>query len=102
MNNTFNSKRNNVVLKVQDNHTDLIDLKNLLEKSKPIKKKESLRGLIIGYIITGLGIIALIATILINRLVDRAYFSDINILFIMAVSLFTLGFGFYILIKESR
>lgn len=94
--------RNNVTLKVLSNEVKLTDLKELLKRSKQSKKKVDNKGLIIGYLIVGLGILALIATIIINRLVDREYFPDATIIFIMIVSLITLLFGFYILIKESR
>lgn len=93
--------KNNVTLKVIDNEVKLTDLKELLEKSKPKKKKKDNKGKIIGYSIVTLGILSLIATIIINRFIDREYFPDANIIFIMIVSLVTLTFGFYILAKES-
>jgi len=101
---TTNKKksRNNVTLKVLSNEVKLTDLKELLNRSSYVKKKVDNKGKIIGYLIVGLGILSWIATIIINRLVDREYFPDANIIFIMIVSLVTLIFKFYILIKESR
>jgi len=94
--------RNNVTLKVIDNEVKLTDLKELLQKNKPKINKKDNKGKIIGYSIVTLGILSLIATIIINRFIDREYFPDANIIFIMIVSLVTLSFGFYILAKESR
>ena len=101
--NTKNNSRQNVVLKVQPHELNLTDLKELLQKSKS-KKKEKIdkKGKIIGYSITSLGIITFISSLLINRLVDREYFPDSTIIFIMGVSIFILVLGFYILAKETR
>lgn len=95
------SKKNrNVTLKVISNEVKLTDLKELLKKGKTKRKKNKI-GLIIGYIIVVLGIISLISSILINRFIDREYFSDFNIIFIVGVSIFALILGFYIVIKET-
>lgn len=96
------NKNRNVTLKVLDNEVKLTDLKELLDKNKPVKKKVSKGGLIFGYFVIVLGILALSATIVINRVVSREYFPDSTIIFIMIVSLLTLVFGFYVVIKESR
>ena len=96
-----NSKRDSVVLKVQPQELNLTDLKELLEKSKSQKKEKDNKGKIIGYAIRFLGFFALIASLIINRLVDREYFPDLSIIFIMGVSILTLFFGFYILIRET-
>ncbi len=95
--------KNTPTLKVQAQETNLTDLKELLKKSK-LKKKEktSKKGLILGIIIAFIGILALIATLLINHYVDREYFSDITIIFTIGVSLFALLLGFYIIIKEIK
>lgn len=94
------TKKNNVPIKVISNETNLTDLKELLKKRQSNKKKNDKRGLIIGYVIIVLGILSLISSILINRLVDREYFPDSTIIFIIGVSIFSLIFGFYIVIKE--
>lgn len=96
------NKKNNVTLKVIPNEVNLTDLKDLLKKSEVNKRKENKKGIIIGYIIVILGIISLISSILINRLVDREYFPDSTIIFIIGVSIFSLIFGFYIVTKEIR
>lgn len=96
------NKRQAVTIKVQPQELNLTDLKELLQKSKRIKKKKNNKGKIIGYVISFIGIIALISSLIINRLVDREYFPDITIIFIMGVSILTLLFGFYILTKEAR
>lgn len=95
------SNKNNVPIKVISNEVNLTGLKDLLKKSQPTKKNRSKKGLVIGYIIIVLGILSLISSILINRLVDREYFPDSTIIFIMGVSIFSLIFGFYIVIKET-
>lgn len=95
------TKKNNVPIKVISNETNLTDLKELLKKRQSNKKKNDKRGLIIGYVIIVLGILSLISSILINRLVDREYFPDSTIIFIIGVSIFSLIFGFYIVIKET-
>ena len=96
------NKRDTVTLKVQPQELDLTSLKELIKKSKFEKKqKKDRKGLIIGIIITILGVLALIASLLINRYVDREYFSDLVIIFIMGVSLFTLIVGLVIVAKES-
>jgi len=95
------TNKNNVPIKVISNETNLTDLKELLKKRQSNKKKNDKRGLIIGYVIIVLGILSLISSILINRLVDREYFPDSTIIFIIGVSIFSLIFGFYIVIKET-
>jgi len=95
------TKKNNVPIKAISNETNLTDLKELLKKRQSNKKKNDKRGLIIGYVIIVLGILSLISSILINRLVDREYFPDSTIIFIIGVSIFSLIFGFYIVIKET-
>lgn len=94
--------RKNITLKVQPQEMNLTDLKELLEKSKSKKKTYDSKGKIIGYIITVLGFFSLILSLIINRLVDSEYFSDVSIIFILSVSIITLLFGFYILIRETR
>ena len=97
------SKRDNIILKVQPQELNLTDLKELLKKSKSKPKRNKVNtGKNIGYIITTLGILALISSLIINRFVDQEYFTDANIIFIMSVSIITLLFGFYILIRETR
>lgn len=95
-------RNRNVTLKVLDNEVKLTDLKELLDKSKQVKKKSNKSGLLFGYFVVILGILSLCATILINRVVDREYFPDSTIIFIMVSSFLILLFGFYILYKESR
>lgn len=94
-------KRDNVIIKIQPQEMNLTELKELLKKRKKGKKKKNKKGKIIGYVITFIGIIALILSLIINRLVDREYFPDSVIIFIMGVSILSLLFGFYILIKEN-
>lgn len=96
------NKKNNAILKVIPNEQKLTDLNELLKYNKSITKKENKNGMVLGYIILTLGIMSLIASIIINELVDREYFSDSVIIFIVGVSLFSLLFGFYIVIKETR
>lgn len=95
-------KKENVTIKVQPQELNLTDLKELLKKSKSKKRKQDNKGLIIGYIITLLGIISLMFSLIVNRVIDREYFPDSTIIFILGVSLFTLIFGFYIIIRETR
>lgn len=96
------NKRDTVTLKVQPQELDLTSLKELIKKSKVVKKpKKDKKGIIIGIAITILGVLALIASLLINRYVDREYFSDLTIIFIMGVSIFTLILGLVIVVKET-
>ena len=77
-----------------------VDVAKLEDAKFEIKKKDK-KLLAIGVFISMLGIIALIITLVANRVVDREYISDTGIAIMAITSILIECFGAFILINES-
>ena len=72
-----------------------------LENAKYVKSKKKNSLLPIGVIIAILGLIALIISLIANRIVDREYLSDTAITLMLVISIIIETFGAFIIISES-
>lgn len=72
-----------------------------VEDAKYVNQKRNKKLLAIGVIISLLGIIALIITLIANRIVDREFISDNSIALMVIASILIECFGAFIIINES-
>lgn len=72
-----------------------------LEEAKFTRKKKNKSLVGIGVFIVILGIIALIISLVANRIIDREFLSDSSITLMMVASIIIEGFGAFIIITES-
>lgn len=89
-----------------NNTNDIIEQKKeetsiKLEEAKFSKRKNN-KLLLVGVFIVTLGIIALILSLIANRIVDREFLSDNSITLMMIASIIIEGFGAFIIINESN
>ena len=102
-NNYVNVEDNNISKQEKDEKVIVEEINNItkLENAKYIKniKKRSL--LPIGVVIAMLGLIALIISLIANRIVDREFLSDNAITLMLITSIIIEGFGAFIIINES-
>ena len=79
------------------NNVNVAKLENA--KFSRVKKNKSL--LAIGVLISILGLIALLISLVANRIIDREYISDSAINLMLCASLIIEGFGAFIIINET-
>jgi len=99
-------KVSNVISKQEIVEKEIIEeIKNIkvakLEDAKYSTKKRDKSLLVIGVFISLLGIIALILTLIANRIVDREFINDFAIALMVAASIIIEGFGSFIIISEA-
>ena len=72
-----------------------------IEEPKYQKKKTNKGLLSIGIIISTLGLIALILTLIANRIIDKDFISDQAVMLMTFISLVIEGFGTFIILNET-
>ena len=72
-----------------------------IEDAKFSKKKRNNKLLLVGLFLSVLGIIALILSIIANRLIDRQFLSDSSVLIMIIISIIIELFGAFIIINET-
>lgn len=72
-----------------------------VENAKYVVKKKDKTLLAIGVLISLLGIVALILSLIANRLIDREFISDSAVTLMICASIIIEGFGAFIIINES-
>ena len=72
-----------------------------LEDAKFVKDKKKKSLLPIGIIISILGLVALLISLVANRIIDREFLSDTSITIMLIISIIIEGFGAFIIINES-
>lgn len=100
--NYVNKDNNNISEQEKDEKIIVEEINNVtkLENAKYIKNKKS-NLLPIGVVIAILGLIALIISLVANRIVDREYLSDTAITLMLIISIVIETFGAFIIINES-
>lgn len=101
--NYVNIVDNNISEQEKDEKIIVEEINNItkLENAKYIKSKRKNSLLPIGVIIAILGLIALIISLIANRIVDREYLSDTAITLMLVISIIIETFGAFIIISES-
>jgi len=100
-------KINNIVknkkIKINEQNIEDIKFENIarVENAKYKQSKKNKHLLAIGVIISILGIIALIVTLIANRIVDKEFISDQAIALMVVASILIEIFGAFIIINES-
>lgn len=101
--NYVNIEDNNIS-KQEKNEKDIVEeINNItkLENAKYVKNKKKNSLLPIGVIIAILGLVALIISLIANRIVDREFLSDTAITLMLVTSIIIETFGAFIIISES-
>jgi len=91
------NKINDIVEKKEEQNTVVAKLEN----AKYSIKKRNKHLLAVGVVISLLGIIALIITLIANRIVDKEFISDNAIIMMVIASILIEIFGAFIIINES-
>ncbi len=101
--NYVNIEDNNISEQEKDEKIIVEEINNItkLENAKYIKSKKKKNLLPIGVVIAILGLIALIISLIANRIVDREYLSDTAITLMLVISIIIETFGAFIIISES-
>ena len=101
--NKINDIVDNKKVKIEEQIVDEIKIHNVakLENAKYGKSKKNKHLLAIGVIISLLGIIALIVTLIANRIVDKEFISDNAIILMTIASILIEIFGAFIIVNES-
>lgn len=101
--NYVNIGDNNISEQEKDEKIIVEEINNItkLENAKYIKSKRKSNLLPIGILIAILGLVALIISLVANRIVDREFLSDNNITLMLIISIVIECFGAFIIIKES-
>lgn len=93
------TKQEKIEKEVIDEIKSIKDIK--LENAKYVVRKKDRTLLAIGVFISLLGIIALIISLIANRLIDREFISDTAVTLMICASIIIEGFGAFIIINES-
>ena len=101
--NYVNIEDNNISEQEKDEKIIVEEINNItkLENAKYIKSKRKSNLLPIGILIAILGLVALIISLVANRIVDREFLSDNNITLMLIISIMIECFGAFIIIRES-
>lgn len=101
--NYVNIGDNNISEQEKDEKIIVEEINNItkLENAKYIKSKRKSNLLPIGILIALLGLVALIISLVANRIVDREFLSDNNITLMLIISIMIECFGAFIIIRES-
>ncbi len=101
--NYVNIGDNNISEQEKDEKIIVEEINNItkLENAKYIKSKRKSNLLPIGILIAILGLVALIISLVANRIVDREFLSDNNITLMLIISIMIECFGAFIIIRES-
>ena len=96
-------KKDNKSPNIENNSNEKINKVNVskLEDAKFTKTRKKNKLIILGIFLSFLGIIALILTLVANRLIDRKFISDTSILIMMIISIIIELFGAFIIINET-
>ena len=92
-----------IIEDIENKINEIVENKNVakLENAKYIKNKKNKQLLAIGVVISLLGIIALIITLIANRIVDKNFISDNAIILMVIASILIEIFGAFIIINEA-
>lgn len=101
--NYVNIGDNNISEQEKDEKIIVEEINNItkLENAKYIKSERKSNLLPIGILIAVLGLVALIISLVANRIVDREFLSDNNITLMLIISIMIECFGAFIIIRES-
>lgn len=93
------TKQEKIEKEVIEEIKNIKDIK--LENAKYVTRKKDKSLIAIGVLISLLGIIALILSLIANRLIDREFISDSAVTLMICASIIIEGFGAFIIVNES-
>lgn len=101
--NNYVNTEDNISEQEKDEKMIVEEINNItkLEDAKFVKDKKKKSLLPIGIIISILGLVALLISLVANRIIDREFLSDTSITIMLIISIIIEGFGAFIIINES-
>lgn len=101
--NNYVNTEDNISEQEKDEKKIVEEINNItkLEDAKFVKDKKKKSLLPIGVIISILGLVALLISLVANRIIDREFLSDTSITIMLVISIIIEGFGAFIIINES-